>query len=282
MTQESSKYAFKYIYGPVPSWRLGSSLGVDLLSQTEKICNFNCIYCQLGKTTNYEAIRKIYVPTKDIIEELKKLPPVSIDYITFSGRGEPTLAKNLGETIKAIKKIRKEPIAILTNAALMNDPKIRAELALTDFIAAKLDVCSQEQLEKINQPEAHIQFDDIVQGIRAFRKEYPNKKLALQMMFIEQNKDNLEQFVKLINQIEPDEVQINTPLRTSPIKPLSKKEILNIKAYFSEHISAPKKIDVISVYDEREKKEIHPISDQDTLKRRGKNPHARCYTSFDV
>ena len=95
---------FKYIYGPVPSWRLGSSLGIDLLSQEKKICNFDCIYCQIGKTESYTAERKVYIPVKKVIDELKFVPLVNIDYITLSGRGEPTLAKNLGEVIDAIKQ----------------------------------------------------------------------------------------------------------------------------------------------------------------------------------
>ena len=111
------KRDFRYIYGPVSSWRLGISLGIDLLSPKRKICNFDCIYCQLGKTLKPIDKPKIYVKTKDVIEELKKLPRIKIDYITFSGRGEPTLAKNLGQVIKAVKKLNLAPVAVLTNAA---------------------------------------------------------------------------------------------------------------------------------------------------------------------
>ena len=102
------KGKFKYIYGPVSSWRLGSSLGVDLLSGREKLCSFDCIYCQLGEIKTHTAQRRLYVPTKKVIAEIKTLPNIHVDYIAFSGRGEPTLAVNLGRTIKAIKKLRKE------------------------------------------------------------------------------------------------------------------------------------------------------------------------------
>jgi wyosine [tRNA(Phe)-imidazoG37] synthetase (radical SAM superfamily) len=260
------KAKFKYIYGPVPSWRLGSSLGIDLLSQAEKICNFDCVYCQLGVTKKHTVERKVYVPVEEVIEELSALPDTSIDYITFSGRGEPTLAENLGEMIKAVKTIRKEKVAVLTNASLMDKEEVRGELALADFVVAKLDVCSQESLQQINNPHPNIEFANILEGIKKFRKEY-NGKLALQLMFIDKNKDNINKLIYLTNYIKPDEVQVNTPLRPCNMKPLEKEEILSIKYTFT---SVCKGINIVSVYDERESKDVPSISDEDTLKRRGK------------
>jgi wyosine [tRNA(Phe)-imidazoG37] synthetase (radical SAM superfamily) len=263
------KPAFKYIYGPVPSWRLGSSLGVDLLSQEEKICNFDCVYCQLGVTKKHTVERKIYVPVEKVIEELGSLPDIVIDYITFSGRGEPTLAENLGELIKAVKLIRKEPIAVLTNGSLMGIDELRKELVLADFIVAKLDACSPESLKEINRPAEGMEFGSILDGIKKFRKDYQGK-LALQIMFIENNKLDINKYIYLANYIKPDEVQVNTPLRPCNTKPLTKEEILKIKDYFT---SVCKGINVVSVYDERAFKEIASISDEDTLKRRGKVIH---------
>jgi wyosine [tRNA(Phe)-imidazoG37] synthetase (radical SAM superfamily) len=260
------KPAFKYIYGPVPSWRLGSSLGIDLLSQEEKICNFGCVYCQLGVTQKHTVERKIYVPVEKVIEELGALPDTPIDYITFSGRGEPTLAANLGEAIKAVKLIRKEPIAVLTNGSLMGEDEIRKELVLADFVVAKLDAYSQDSLQEINNPAKDIEFASILDGIKEFRRSYQGK-LALQIMFIDRNKDNIQKFIYLINYIKPDEVQVNTPLRPCNIKPLTKEEVLKIKDYF---ISACKAINVVSVYDERVFEDIISLSDEDTLIRRGK------------
>ena len=266
------KAEFKYIYGPVPSWRLGSSLGIDLLSQEEKICNFDCVYCQLGSTIKYTVERKIYVPIEKVIEELEALPNISLDYITFSGRGEPTLAENLGEVIKAVKLIRKEPLAVLTNGSLMGEDEVRKELALADFVVAKLDACSPESLEEINRPAKGIEFGSILDGIKEFRKSYQGK-LALQIMFIDKNKDDVNKLIYLTNYIKPDEVQINTPLRPCNIKPLPKEEILKIKETFTSACKGEfrrKEINVISVYDERIQKEVLSISDEDTLKRRGK------------
>ncbi len=252
----------EYIYGPVSSWRLGSSLGIDLLSQRHRICTFDCIYCQLGKGKRFASSRKVYVPTHKIIKELEMVSlPQPINYLTLSGRGEPTLAENLGETITAIKAIRKEPVAVLTNASLITNDKVRAELSLADFVSVKLDASSEESFELLNKPAPGIKFAQIRQGIKQFKKEYGGI-FGLQIMFIAQNKDNVSELAELAFELNPDEVQINTPLRPCPIKPLSKEEISMIKGYF-------KGLNVVSVYD-RTPKEIEPINAEDTLRRRGK------------
>lgn len=260
------KAAFKYIYGPVPSWRLGSSLGIDLLSQKGKICNFDCIYCQLGKTRKHTVERKTYVPAEEVIREFKNLPRIKVDYVTFSGRGEPTLAKNLGESIKMVKLIRKEPIAVITNSSLLRMDEIRKELALADFVIVKLDAYSQESLVKMNRPSEEIEFSSILKGIKEFRESYLGR-LALQIMFIQENKEEINEYTYLFNYIKPDEVQVNTPLRHCNIKPLSGKEVFKIKDHF---ILAGKGINIVSVYDDRAFKNVISVSKADTLIRRGK------------
>ncbi|MDD4941164.1 MAG: radical SAM protein [Candidatus Omnitrophica bacterium] len=260
------KRGFKYLYGPVPSWRLGRSLGIDPLSQEEKICNFDCMYCQVGLTRAHTVERKNYVPVEAIIDELSALPPAAIDYITFSGRGDPSLAKNLGAAIRAVKKIRKEPVAVLTNSALMADDGVRKDLALADLVVAKLDAWSAESLRDINRPAGGIEFDNIVAGIKKFKKEYTGR-LALQMMFIEENKGHVLEYIRLAQLIGPDEIQINTPLRHSSVAPLSRDEIARIKECF---VRACGGIKIVSVYDQRPKTTVKSFSDKDTLKRRGK------------
>lgn len=252
---------FRYVYGPVASWRLGISLGIDLLSTARKICDFDCIYCQLGKTLRYAKQPRIFVKTSEIIEELKRLPRIKIDYITFSGRGEPTLAKNLGEVLRAVKKLKIAPVAVLTNASLINKVSARRNLSYADFVVAKLDAYSQNSLERINQPAKRIRLKKIIQGIKQFRKEFKGK-FALQIMFIKKNKGYAEKLAELAAEINPDEVQINTPLRPCKVKPLSKKEIDRIKKYFSG-------LNFISVYDAHPKKAI-PLTKKGTLRRRGK------------
>ncbi|MBN1522784.1 MAG: radical SAM protein [Candidatus Aureabacteria bacterium] len=255
------KKNYKYIYGPVPSWRLGSSLGIDPLSQSEKVCTFDCTYCQIGKTKSLTDERRIFVPVSDLLDELKSLPPLELDYITFSGTGEPTLALNLGEMIKEVKKIRPEKVAVLTNSTMMSMEDVQKDLFYADFVAAKLDAATQSIFEDINKPMKHIRLEDIIQSIKTFRSCYIGK-LALQVMFVEQNKTHAAEIARIVREINADEIQINTPLRPSRVKPLSQKELEKVKSYFKD-------INVISVY-ETEKKKVEPVSREETLKRRGK------------
>lgn len=249
---------FKYIYGPVSSWRLGRSLGIDPISGKRKICTFDCVYCQIEETSVFAGERRIFVPVTKIIEEINLLPPMQIEYITFSGRGEPTLARNLGQMIKAIKKIRNEKIAVLTNSSLLNRTDVQDDLLPADFVIAKLDAASQETFEAIDQPPRIIKLGAIVSAIKNFKKIYKNK-LALQIMFVEENKRYVQEIAQIAREINPDEVQINTPLRPCRVKPLSKAELNIIKSYF-------KGLNNISVY-EAKKKKVKLISGKDTLRR---------------
>lgn len=252
---------YRYIYGPVPSWRLGASLGIDPISQKEKVCSFNCIYCQIGKTKTFTRKRKVFVPTKKIIEELRCLPPVDIDYLTFSGRGEPTLAENLGEMIAEVKRIRKEPVAVLTNSSMLCRKEARNALSQADFVVAKLDASSGDLFEKINRPVKGIALADVIKGIRDFRAAYKGK-FALQIMFVEENSSYSGEIAGIARDIEADEVQLNTPLRPCAARPLSKKRMEEIEKHFEG-------LNAISVYKSVRKK-VKPVSREDTLKRRGK------------
>ncbi|NQU18036.1 MAG: radical SAM protein [Candidatus Saganbacteria bacterium] len=248
----------KYLYGPVPSWRLGRSLGVDLVSGV-KTCTFDCVYCQLGKTVRHFIKRQIFVPTLEIVKELENLPEVEIDYITLSGTGEPTLASNLGEVIAEIKKRFKKPVAILTNSSLMHEKQVRNELALADLVVAKLDAPNEEVFRKINQPSHGVSLDMVVGSIKNFIAENPGK-LALQIMFVPQNKEYAKDLAALAKRINPVEVQVNTPLRPSPIKPLPPEELEKIKELF-------RPLKAYCVYDIN-RFTTKPIDENETKKRR--------------
>jgi wyosine [tRNA(Phe)-imidazoG37] synthetase (radical SAM superfamily) len=252
---------FNYIYGPVSSWRLGSSLGVDLISAGKKICPLDCCYCQLGETKEFSRQRKIFVPTQKVIEELQQMPSVSIDYITFSGTGEPTLALNLGETILKIRKISDAKIAVITNSALINESSVQKDLSLADFVVFKLDAASDDVLRIVDRPLTGIKINDIITGIKTFHRQY-DTKIALQIMFFEQNRHQARQLAQIARQIAPNQVQINTPLRPCGVKPLSSAEIDKVKQHF-------KGLPVISVY-QADRKKVNPLSSQDTITRRGK------------
>jgi wyosine [tRNA(Phe)-imidazoG37] synthetase (radical SAM superfamily) len=252
---------FKHIYGPVPSWRLGRSLGIDPVSTGSKICNFDCVYCQVGKTAVRTGERKLYISCADILEELKSLPPMPLDYITFSGAGEPTLAENLGEMIRAVKKARPERIAVITNSSLLHRKEVREDLLAADFIIAKLDAPSQEIFSAVNGPLEFIQIEQIISGLKLLRESYQGK-LALQMMFVKQNKLSAKELSRIAREIGSDEVQVNTPLRPCRSQPLSQSELERIEARFCD-------LHTVSVY-RAEIKKIKPISDADTLRIRGK------------
>lgn len=252
------KTIFKYIYGPVSSWRLGRSLGVDLITKN-KVCTFDCAYCQVGPTKVYATKRKVFVPAERVLEEIKSLPKVKFDYITLSGVGEPTLAKNLAVIVRDIKKIRKEPVAVLTNSSLLNKKDVRDALKLCDFVIAKLDASSQDIFEKINAPAKGVTLEKVIEGIKKFRKSFRGR-FALQIMFVKKNLPYAKDIAALAREIKPDQVQINTPTRPCGVKPLSRKQIIGIKKYF-------KGLPVISVYEKRKVK-ARPIDKKATLKRR--------------
>jgi len=251
---------YQYIYGPVYSWRLGMSLGVDPISCDEKICNFDCVYCQLGKTHQHISERKVFVPTQEVINEIKKLPEVKIDHITFSGRGEPTLAKNLGEMIKEIRRIRREKIAVITNSSLMTRIDVQEDLNLADFVLAKLDAGDEETFKNVNQPADILTLDQVVDALQVFKKNF-NGKLALQVMLVEENKNKVQEIAMLARKIGPDEVQLNTPLRPCATKPLTRSALDDIKKAFDG-------LYALSVYD-LEQKQYHPFDEKKTASRHG-------------
>ena len=251
----------KPIYGPVSSWRLGRSLGVDLLCSEEKICSFDCIYCQLGETKKKTIKRDVYVKSERIFAEWEKMEgKFEADVITLSGTGEPTLASNLGEVIDFLRKRTSLPLAILTNSSLFCLEEVREELNKLDIVVAKLDACDKESFRKINRPVEELGWGEYLEGIREFRRGYRGK-FALQMMFIEENRDLVEEMVKIARELEPDEVQVNTPLRPCGVRPLSREELEGIKEKFTNF---PK---VITPYD-LERKEVKPLDLAEVLKRK--------------
>jgi len=248
------------IYGPVASWRLGRSLGIDLLNTRRKVCSFNCIYCQLGKTDQFIVEPREFISLEQLTSEIELLNPIKADYATFSGMGEPTLASNLGEAIELARSILDLPIAVLTNSSLMFREDVRQQLAHADTVVAKLDVPNEELFAMVNRPAPGLHFDRIKDGIRLFRHKYRGK-LALQIMFIEANKDYASEIAALARQISPDEVQIDTPLRPSKVKPLPRENIASIREKFNNLRN------VITVY-EATKPEVRPLDLTETLRRR--------------
>lgn len=250
------------VYGLVPSWRLGKSLGIDMVSTDRKTCSFDCVYCQLGKTKNQLNQRKEFVPLHVLEKELMKIKRIDADYATFSGMGEPTLASNLGDAIRLTRSILKLPIAVLTNSHLIVNEDVRNDLQLADIVVAKIDASREEIFQQINRPYGKNTLSDILNSIKSFRKNY-RAKLALQMMFIDLNKNYADEMAKIAMDISPDEVQINTPLRPCAVKPLLLDDIITISYEFT-HLK-----NVKTVY-QVDKPVVTPFNMDDTLKRRPK------------
>jgi len=253
----------KIVYGPVASWRLGRSLGVDLICSEKKICTFDCIYCQLkeGKVTNK---RDSFVSSEEVKKELKlALKQTTPDVITLSGMGEPTLAKNMNRTIEIIRELSDLPLAILTNSSLMNDENVQNSLKKIDIIVAKLDAHNQVLFENINRPAEGVTFEKTFAGIKSLRRHF-NGKFAIQIMFMKENKEHAQELAELTKEICPDEVQINTPLRPCDVKPLSKRELDEIEKIFTG-------LNTISVYNSPKPK-TDPLDKLELIKRRRLEP----------
>ncbi len=250
------------IYGPVPSWRLGSSLGVDLISG-EKVCSFDCIYCQLGKTAEKTVKRGVFVQTEKIRTDLSDLLDTagSVDIITFSGMGEPTLASNLQDVIDVIRKITDLPLAILTNSSFLHLKEVQEALEGIEKVVAKLDAPNEELFQRMNRPHASISFAKLVKGMKEFRRGYEGG-FELQMMITEENRGCAEEMATLAAEIKPERVEVNTPLRPCPVKPLSKEEIKGIKETFEK-----KGLNTISVYESGEV-EVEPVNYKEMRRRR--------------
>ena len=220
------------VYGPVSSWRLGRSLGIDLFSPRGKTCSFDCTYCEWGATVHPLTERKEFVTLAELKKELETAKGAPADYATFAGGGEPTLASNLGQAIEIVRSTLKLPVAVITNSSLMPREDVRRELARADLVMVKLDASNEEIFNAVNRPFKGYTLAEIIQGIKRFREEYKGK-LALQMMFVEANKGCAEEMAKIAGELSPDEVQINTPLRPCAVKPLSPQEIAAIRDKFS-------------------------------------------------
>lgn len=214
---EMSREDFKYIYGPVPSRRLGRSLGLDLVPF--KTCTCDCIYCQLGKTTDRTIERRDYVDAADVLAQLKEklARGVSCDYISLAGCGEPTLYAPIGELIVRIKQMTDIPVAVITNGTLLHLPELRRDLLPADLVIPSLDAGDAPLFEYVNRPHPDISFEQMVEGLIEFGEMRKNR-LWLEVLLVS-GVTGLGAEVKKIaswaEKIKPDKIQINTVSRPS-------------------------------------------------------------------
>lgn len=207
----------KYVFGPVPSRRLGRSLGVDPIP--EKTCNWNCVYCQLGRTTPVTMERREYFPRQEIMAELETVletsRPGDIDWLTFVGSGEPTLHSGLGWMIRRAKELVRIPVAVITNGSLLYLEEVRADLAAADAVLPSLDAATPALYRKLNRPHPEATLERLLDGLTAFRKEYAGR-LWVEVMLIRGLNDTeaeLKALAAAFEKIQPDEIHLSLPTR---------------------------------------------------------------------
>ncbi len=227
----------KHLFGPVPSRRLGLSLGVDLVPY--KVCSFDCVYCECGRTTIHTTKRAEYVPCSEVIEELEELlkNPPELHYITFSGFGEPTLNIGFGKVARWIREHTQFPLALLTNSSLLVHPEVRKEASLCTVVLPSLDAARQETFLKINRPAEGIEIKEIIRALKDFKREHPSVRMDLEVLFVKDYNDQEEEIKELkkaIEFIEPDGVHLNTVDRppAEKVEPVDIQFLKEVKSYF--------------------------------------------------
>ncbi|MBN1254700.1 MAG: radical SAM protein [Deltaproteobacteria bacterium] len=206
----------KYTYGPVPSRRLGRSLGVDLVPK--KICTYDCIYCQIGRTTHQTIERKEYSPVRFILRDVKETLKEwhdKVDYVAISGSGEPTLNNAIGEVIDEIKKMTSVPVAVITNSSLMHLEEVRKALIKADLIMPSLDAATPSVFRTVNRPYPSLEVTQIIDGLTALRGEYKGK-IWLEILLcrgVNDGNEEIDALREAIRIIRPDKVHLNTVVR---------------------------------------------------------------------
>lgn len=201
------------VFGPVPSRRLGRSLGVDVVPF--KTCSYDCIYCQIGRTDCLSVERKDWLPVDQLIGDLLEKLPTQPDYITISGSGEPTLYASMGELIDRIKALTAIPVAVLTNGSLLWQKEVRNQLAHADLIVPSLDAGCAISFQAANRPHKSITFEKMLSGLIALRQEFKGEYWLEILLLggLTGNCSEVEKLVQCVEQIKPDRVQLNTVMR---------------------------------------------------------------------
>ncbi len=203
----------QYVFGPVPSRRLGRSLGVDLVPF--KTCSYDCIYCQLGKTTSKTITRKEWVPLDQVLEDLKRKLNSNPDYITLSGSGEPTLYSRIHELIDQIRHMTDIPIAVLTNGSLLRQKEVRDQLLHADLVIPSLDAGDETMFQRVNRPHSDITHEKMLQGLIDFRQEF-HGQFWMEIFILAGHTAIEAELLKLkqcVERLQPDRLQLNTVTR---------------------------------------------------------------------
>lgn len=262
---------YKYLFGPVPSRRLGMSLGIDLVPR--KVCSLDCVYCEVGETTKLTTDREEYIPYDKVVKEIEQYfsDNPDPDYITLSGSGEPTLNKRFGDVLEFIKQKKPQiPVAVLTNGTLFYDQHVRNSLKYADVVLPSLDAATEEVFRKINRPEKSLSIKKYIQGLVDFRNEFKGK-IWLEVFFLPGYNDSDEELTALkeaILRINPDSVQLNSldrPGTLADLQFMSREELERIIAFWGiDHVeiisAAPSRKDIRSYRKDSEEAILETIA----------------------
>ncbi len=228
------KLNMKHLFGPVPSRRLGLSLGVDLLPF--KTCTLDCVYCQLGRTTCLTLDREQRVSPEEVLAEIGSRSEDEFDYLTLAGSGEPLLHRGLDEIIRGAKDLIDRPVVVLTNGTLFFREEVRKEVMEADLIIPSLDAATTATFERVNRPHPDLSIDEIVEGLVRLREEFSGEIWLEVMLVKDENDFEAGQIAEAAERIGPDRVQLNTVVRppAEPVQPLSPEEMERMLDIFSD------------------------------------------------
>jgi len=226
----------RFVYGPVPSRRLGLSLGLSIVPR--KTCTIDCIYCQCGRTTCKTLERRSFFPVAEILAQVDEAVRSSrTDFITFSGEGEPTLNLDIGRLIRRLKAKHDIPVAVITNSTLLTDSRVRRDLYPADLVVPSLDAADRRSFARVNRCHRGLKVEAVIDGLRTFRRFYRGQ-MWLEIMLVRGINDSPEHLVRLrraVAAIRPDRVHLNTVVRPPAertAKPLSQDELEQVRKLF--------------------------------------------------
>ncbi len=230
--------AQQLVYGPVPSRRLGRSLGVDLVPL--KTCTYDCVYCQLGRTTRKTVRRQRWVDPSGVVAQVRARLESEPDVIALAGSGEPTLHAGIGDVIAGVKRLTNVPVAVITNGSLLGRPAVRRGLAAADIVLPSLDAPSDGLFQRVNRPHKALRFADVLGGMIAFRQGYRGQ-LWLEVMLlagVTAMVAEVERLAELAARISPDRIQLNTAVRPpaeSFVAPVAEGSLQEFAGLFTPH-----------------------------------------------
>ncbi len=280
-----------HIFGPVNSRRLGMSLGIDLLS--EKVCNYDCIYCEVGPTRKLTCERAEYVPTEKILAEIDSYcrnpeELAAIDVMTVTASGEPTLHSGFGRIVAHLKEVAEKPVAVLTNGSTLHDPQVRREMALADIVIPSLDAARPASFRRINRPASCLDLEKIIEGLVTFSHEF-HGRLWLEILLalgINDSDEDIEALCRVTRRMRLERIQLNTVARP-PLeffaRPVAPERLQEIAARFGAEPGNPE-VELLARQGRTEKvrKQSHGSPTEDVVEEIVQMVHRRPCTADDI